>query len=273
MAGSTLCSAHTSTGLTFASGRPENYHAVNGTLRRLHLHKHHCKLQESHGQIREAKCSLFKWFSGGNQVESQQTDAPDVVDKNDLPFPPSILDTTHLRGRDLALAYKATEHGWGALQFHERCNMKGPCVVYAVTSAGARFGGFNSEGFKSSDDYSPSSKAFLFCWPQSEEDPVILRKIGGTEAALFDYGRGGPQWGADALVIGPPQAPVMGGISGPDSPTLGAGDLHSAKCRLGLAYELLPKYLKQTSLFGGSEKTATLAEVEVYFSPEIAALY
>jgi hypothetical protein len=69
------------------------------------------------------------------------------------------------------------------------------------------------------------------------------------------------------------QAPVMGGISGPDSPTLGAGDLHNAKCRLGLAYELLPKYLKQTSLFGGSEKTATLAEVEVYFSPEIAALY
>ncbi len=68
------------------------------------------------------------------------------------------------------------EHGWSALQFHERCNMNGPCVIYAVTTTGARFGGFNSEGFKSSDDYSPSSKAFLFCWPQSEEDPVILRK-------------------------------------------------------------------------------------------------
>lgn len=273
MAGSTLCSAHTSTGLTFASGRPNKSRAFNGTLRQLHFHKHNCKLQENHGQIREAKCSLFKWFSGGKQVEPKQTDAPDVVDNDNLPFPHSILDTTHLRGRELALAYRATEHGWSALQFHERCNMKGPCVIYAVTSSGARFGGFNSEGFRSSNDYSPSSKAFLFCWPQSEEDPVILRKVGGTEAALFDYGRGGPQWGADALVIGPPQAPVMGGISGPDSPTLGAGDLHNAKCRLGLAYELLPKYLKQTSLFGGSKKTATLAEVEVYFSPELAALY
>ena len=30
-------------------------------------------------------------------------------------------------------------------------------------------------------------------------------QVGGTEAALFDYGRGGPHWGADALVIGPPQ--------------------------------------------------------------------
>lgn len=68
------------------------------------------------------------------------------------------------------------------------------------------------------------------------------------------------------------QAPVMGGISGPDSPTLGAGDLHAAKCRLGLAYEKLPVKLKQASLFGDSNK-ADLAEVEVYFCPEIAALY
>lgn len=30
-------------------------------------------------------------------------------------------------------------------------------------------------------------------------------QVGGTEAALFDYARGGPQWGADALIIGPPQ--------------------------------------------------------------------
>lgn len=64
----------------------------------------------------------------------------------------------------------------------------------------------------------------------------------------------------------------MGGIAGPDSQTLGAGDLHVAKCRLGLAYEKVPAKLKQSSLFGNS-KQADLAEVEVYFSPEIAALY
>lgn len=34
---------------------------------------------------------------------------------------------------------------------------------------------------------------------------VAAMQVGGTEAALFDYARGGPQWGADALVIGPPQ--------------------------------------------------------------------
>lgn len=64
----------------------------------------------------------------------------------------------------------------------------------------------------------------------------------------------------------------MGGIAGPDTPTLGAGDLHVAKCRLGLAYEKIPAKLKQISLFGDS-KQADLAEVEVYFSPDIAAMY
>lgn len=64
----------------------------------------------------------------------------------------------------------------------------------------------------------------------------------------------------------------MGGIAGPDSQTLGAGDLHVAKCRLGLAYEKIPFRIKQSSLFGNS-KQADVAEVEVYYSPEIAALY
>lgn len=34
-------------------------------------------------------------------------------------------------------------------------------------------------------------------------------QVGGTEAALFDYARGGPQWGADALIIGPPQVMTL----------------------------------------------------------------
>lgn len=38
---------------------------------------------------------------------------------------------------------------------------------------------------------------------------VPSMQVGGTEAALFDYARGGPQWGADALVIGPPQVSVL----------------------------------------------------------------
>ena len=97
--------------------------------------------------------------------------------------------------------------------------------------------------------------------------------MGGPEAAVFDYARGGPQWGADGLIIGPPQSPVMGGFAGPESATVAAGDLRTARCRLGQAYERLPASCGQASLFGGGESTAELSECEVFFSPDLAKLY
>ena len=57
--------------------------------------------------------------------------------------------------------------------------MKGPAVVVAWTTDGVRFGGFNPEGFKSSDDYDASFDAFLFCWPRAAPDECIkLKKVG-----------------------------------------------------------------------------------------------
>ena len=63
------------------------------------------------------------------------------------------------------------------MQFHQHCDMKGPCVMYGVTDSGARFGGFNSAGFSGSDDYAASTDAFLFCWPASAKEPVLLSKV------------------------------------------------------------------------------------------------
>eukprot|EP00899_Mesostigma_viride_P010521 jgi/Mesvir1/19470/Mv10492-RA.1 len=185
-----------------------------------------------------------------------------------------LLDGTYLRNRPLALYYKASRDGWNALRFHAKVDGKGPCVVVGTTSDGIRFGGFMPESFKGSDDYYSCFDAFLFFWPTpgptNGKDPVVLKKVGGGDAAVFDYARGGPQWGADALLIGPPLAAPMGGLAGPESETLGAGDLHFAKCRLGLAYEKPPKSLGMSSLFGNSDKEAQLVEVEVYASPELA---
>jgi hypothetical protein len=77
----------------------------------------------------------------------------------------------------------------------------------------------------------------------------------------------------------------MGGFAGPDSPTQGAGDLRSAKSRLGLSFAELPKRKNgaRRSLFGGGKGNgggsddgrdeATLREVTVYFAPELAKLY
>lgn len=188
-----------------------------------------------------------------------------------VPFSDSILDDTFLAGRELRCCYKASIDGFSAATFHQRCDFKGPCVIVGETDKGVRFGAFNPEGYRSTDDYYDTFEPFLFYWPGPDHGsaPVVLKKVGGSGAALFDYARGGPQFGADGLLIGPPLAPVMGGFSGPDTNS-GVGILTEGKSRLGLSYAKRPD--GKDSIFG-DDRYASIREVEVFCSPAIAKLY
>lgn len=211
--------------------------------------------------------SLFGWNIGKKIFDERpQTTYHDI----DLPFSLSLVDKTFLRGRDLKCCYKATIDGFSATSFHSFCDFKGPCVIIGYTNKSFKFGAFSPEGYRSTDDYYDSFDPFLFYWADNKKiEPIILPKIGGSGAALFDYSRGGPQFGADGLLIGPPLAPVMGGFAGPDTNS-GIGDLRQAKSRLGLSYA--KREDGKESLFGDETK-ATLEEVEVFCSPQIASLY
>ncbi|PRQ18722.1 putative TLDc domain-containing protein [Rosa chinensis] len=215
--------------------------------------------------------SLFGWNIGKPKLDEDPRPQIKYHDTTDLPFPPSLLDKTFLRGRELKCCYKATIDGFSAADFHNCCDFKGPCAIVGYTNKSFKFGAFNPEGYRSTDDYYDSFDPFLFYWADNEktDDPIVLPKVGGSGAALFDYARGGPQFGADGLLIGPPLAPVMGGFAGPDTNS-GIGDLRQAKSRLGLSYA--KRKDGKESLFG-DENRATLEEVEVYCSPQIASLY
>lgn len=146
-------------------------------------------------------------------------------------------------------------------------------MIIGYTNQSFKFGGFNPEGYRSTDDYYDTFDAFLFYWTatrsEEETEPILLPKVGGSGAALFDYARGGPQFGADGLLIGPPLSPVMGGFAGPDTNS-GVGDLRQAKSRLGLSYAKRPD--GRVSIFG-DESRATLQQILVFCSSQIAALY
>ncbi|XP_047167460.1 uncharacterized protein LOC124836354 [Vigna umbellata] len=209
---------------------------------------------------------LFGWNIGKKNVNDKpQTKYYDI----DLTFSTSLVDKTFLRGKELKCCYRASIDGFSATNFHECCDFKGPCVIIGYTNKSFKFGAFNPEGYRSTDDYYDTFDAFLFYWLDNEAKPIILPKVGGSGAALFDYARGGPQFGADGLLIGPPLAPVMGGFAGPDTNS-GIGDLRQAKSRLGLSYA--KREDGKESIFG-DESRATLQEVEVFCSPQIASLY
>eukprot|EP00262_Sarcandra_glabra_P018342 TRINITY_DN6533_c0_g1_i1.p1 TRINITY_DN6533_c0_g1~~TRINITY_DN6533_c0_g1_i1.p1 ORF type:complete len:238 (+),score=24.15 TRINITY_DN6533_c0_g1_i1:25-714(+) len=212
--------------------------------------------------------SLFEWNK--RRRSSKQQISTQKYHPIDLPFSQFLLADTFLRGRELKCCYRASSDGFSATSFHNHCDFKGPCVVIGHTTQSFKFGAFSPEGYRSTDDYYDTFDAFLFYWKdEGIEDPIKLPKVGGSGAALFDYARGGPQFGADGLLIGPPLAPVMGGFAGPDTNS-GIGDLRQAKSRLGLSYA--KREDGKESLFG-DESRATLVEVLVFCSPQIASLY
>ncbi|CAI9095420.1 OLC1v1031373C1 [Oldenlandia corymbosa var. corymbosa] len=219
--------------------------------------------------------NLFGWNFGSNNNKNSSSKSLPKYHDIDLPFPTSLISQTFLKGKELRCCYKATVDGFSATDFHNCSDFKGPCVIIGYTDEGFKFGAFNPEGYRSTDDYYDSFDAFLFYWTGKEDDdhqgeePIKLGKVGGSGAALFDYARGGPQFGADGLLIGPPLAPVMGGFAGPDTNS-GVGDLRQAKSRLGLSYA--KRADGKESLFGDESK-ATLDEVLVFCSPQIASLY
>ncbi|KAL0322189.1 UNVERIFIED_CONTAM: hypothetical protein Scaly_2515300 [Sesamum calycinum] len=107
--------------------------------------------------------------------------------------------------RNFKCCYKASRDGiLSHRTFTKKCDFKGPCVIIGYTNMSLKFGAFNPEGYRSTDDYYDTFDAFLFYWPDDDNGngPVVLPKVGGSGAALFDYARGGPQFGADGLLIG-----------------------------------------------------------------------
>jgi len=142
------------------------------------------------------------------------------------------------RGGELRCVYKASRDGWSAIQFHEKVDNLGSGLVVVKTALGGKiFGGFNPSGWRSTDDYTTSTTAFLWCL-QGGGQKVIQYPVQRGGPALFDYATAGPCFGTTDLVIGPPQAAILGGFAGPDMEDDGktAGSLKRANVLPGQTY-------------------------------------
>lgn len=174
----------------------------------------------------------------------------------------SIVEGTYLaQGGDLERVYKASKDGWSAIDFHRAVDGKGSAVVVARGIAGQTFGGFNPNGWRSTDDYYSSTAAFLWCLQGNRV--VKLPIMAGGNCAVFDYATSGPCFGSADLMIGPPRAAVMGGFAGPDAEDISksAGSLRSCKSAVGTTYE----NERAWPVRGGMK----LVEVEVYCNANV----
>lgn len=165
---------------------------------------------------------------------------------------------------DLQCVYKASRDGWSAIDFHTNCDGRGSGLVVVLSQSGKKFGGFNPLGWQSTDDYGSSNAAFLW-FSKGSNNFAKCPVLQGGNAAVFDYATGGPQFGSADLIIGKPEAAVMGGFAGPDAEDISrsAGDLRRGSCYFGGAYD------GPSFPVGGAFK---VVEVEVYCNANIKPL-
>ena len=147
-----------------------------------------------------------------------------------------IIQGTYLRNNDkLDCVYKASRDGWSAQAFHNKVDNLGSAIVAAKVTKGigsSVIGGYNPNGWRSTDDYYLSNQAFLWTVTDSNRNIVKLPIIPGSNApALFDYATAGPCFGTTDLQIGPLRAAVMGLFTGPDmeDTSINAADLRQGK--------------------------------------------
>lgn len=121
---------------------------------------------------------------------------------NSPPSKPLLTETlkdgltrgTSLQDKELYCAYRASQDGWSAIDFHKSVDEKGSAVVIALSRSGQIFGGFNPLGWRSTDDYYQSNAAFL--WFASNGSTTATKcpiLVGGTYDYVTTHGKYPPR--------------------------------------------------------------------------------
>jgi hypothetical protein len=104
-----------------------------------------------------------------------------------------VATSTSTPMHNVALRYRATEHGWAAADFHRTCDNVPRLLVIARSTSGFVFGGFTSVGFGGADGtYKADASAFLFTLinPHGIVPTMLLSKESSSHSLRqhSDYG-------------------------------------------------------------------------------------
>lgn len=117
-----------------------------------------------------------------------------------------VFETMKLNGGSFNLLYRGSKNGFGANDFHNKCDNKGPTVVIIESTVGKKFGGYASVSWTSSwitktkmmSIQTEENFSFLFSVDKKQKLPY-RPKSGKT--VLYHDKEFGPVFGSSALSI------------------------------------------------------------------------
>ena len=84
------------------------------------------------------------------------------------------MEKKELDGRKWSLLYQASRDGFGALNFHSKCDDKPNTLTIVQTTNGNIFGGFTSAQWDSSRSIKFDNKAFIYSLVNKENRQLLF---------------------------------------------------------------------------------------------------
>jgi len=96
------------------------------------------------------------------------------------------------------LLYKASRDGWEALDFHKKCDRKGPTIT-VISANGFLFGGYTPLSWESRDAYAWDEDSWIFSLTNPSNEPVkmanVIAKGKDFKYSIYDAADHGPTFG------------------------------------------------------------------------------
>jgi len=101
-------------------------------------------------------------------------------------------------GTKLKLLFRASRDGFGASNFHNKCNNQGPTVTIVHSEKNHVFGGSTAQSWTSNSQWKKDSEAFLYLLRSSNASQKSQKwtiKAGQEEYAIYNHSVYGPTFG------------------------------------------------------------------------------
>eukprot|EP00742_Colponemidia_sp_Colp-10_P008121 GILJ01008766.1.p1 GENE.GILJ01008766.1~~GILJ01008766.1.p1 ORF type:complete len:718 (-),score=87.57 GILJ01008766.1:39-2192(-) len=96
----------------------------------------------------------------------------------------------------LVLLYQTSSHGYSNVDFHRRCDYKGPTLLLVKLSTGHIFGGYTAVSWTGAGCYETDPKAFLFSLSDGRGRPAVKLELNQkANKAIFCASHMGPAFG------------------------------------------------------------------------------
>lgn len=142
-------------------------------------------------QVEELKSYFEMEIQIKNKVR-HLTSLSRLSDKQGSQFLAEAMGMSLMNVDQINLLYRATEHGFNAADFHDRCINKGPTLTLIKNDQNLIFGGFTMAAWDTSTAYKMDSEAFVFSLSKKRKYPIKANLIGN---AIYNNPNHGPTFG------------------------------------------------------------------------------